>query len=220
MNQVEHWNKYDEAGIGVGAYTDFETLINLVKDKEILEVGCGRGLMLKKITDAKTKSGIDPSSEAIEFAQKQSPNSIFQVAFAEKLPFADSSFDLVYSLEVIEHVKAYESMVSEIHRVLKPGGVIFIQTPNYPIKRGYDFIYWLVGKRKELKDDYTHVTKLSSFRLKKILKSKFIITETYSRNILLDSRIRFLANRGLKKTLGLLVGQKTIVIGHKLFPKS
>lgn len=215
MNVVEHWNKYDEVGIGIGAYTDTEKLFLLAKDKNILEVGCGRGLMLSKITSATKRSGIDPSSVAVDFASLQNPDIEYQVAFAEKLPFEDNSFDLVYSLEVIEHVKNYQSMVDEIYRVLKPGGQVFIQTPNYPIKRLYDFIFWVIGRRESLADDYTHVTKLSSFKLKKILENNFLVIDVYSRNILLDSRLTFLKNNFFRKKLGLLIGQKTIIIGTK-----
>ena len=215
MSEIEHWNQYDDVGIGVGAYTDTQELISLTKDKDILEVGCGRGLMLSKLVAAKKRSGIDPSSVAIDFAILQNPNTEYRVAFAEKLPFGDNSFDLVYSLEVIEHVKEYESMVEEIFRVLKPGGVVYIQTPNYPIKRLYDFIFWILGRRKEFADDYTHVTKLSSFKLRKIVKNKFRIVDIYSRNILLDSKFSFLKSNFFRKRVGLILGQKTIVIGTK-----
>ncbi len=215
MDQIKHWNQYDKAGIGVGAYTDIESLTALVKERDILEVGCGRGLMLSNLISAKKRSGIDPSSEAIEFAKTHIPEANLQVAFAQKLPFEDNTFDLVYSLEVIEHVKEYELMVSEVERVLKPGGIIFIQTPNYPIKRFYDLIFWAFGKRLELADDYTHVSKLSSFKLRSVLKKKFNLVDVYSRNIFLDSRLRFLKGNFFKRKLGLLVGQKTIVVGTK-----
>ena len=215
MNRVAHWNQYDKTGIGVGAYTDTETLRSLIKGKYILEVGCGRGSMLLKLDSAARRVGIDPSSEALDLARIQNQGVTFQVAFAEKLPFEDNTFDLVYSLEVIEHVKEYELMVSEIERVLKPGGVIFIQTPNYPVKRVYDFIFWVFGKRAELADDYTHVSKLSAFKLRNVIKEKFSLVDVYSRNIFLDSKFRFLKSNFFRKKVGLLVGQKTIVVGTK-----
>jgi 2-polyprenyl-3-methyl-5-hydroxy-6-metoxy-1,4-benzoquinol methylase len=211
-NNEEHWNKYDDAGIGVGAYTDFAKLSSLVCDKDILEVGCGRGHMLSKLSTAKSRVGIDPSSEAIKLAKEKEEGLDFSVGYAESLLYKDNKFDVVYSLEVIEHVLDYETMIIEIHRVLRPGGCLFIQTPNYPVKRIYDFVYWLSGKRDSLKDDYTHVTKLSAFALKKALAKKFEIEEVYSRNIIFDSRLTFLKKRKITQSLGLFFGQKTIVL--------
>ena len=75
--------------------------------------------------------------------------------------------------------------------------------------------FWAFGKRLELADDYTHVSKLSSFKLRSVLKKKFNLVDVYSRNIFLDSRLRFLKGNFFKRKLGLLVGQKTIVVGTK-----
>lgn len=49
-------------------------------------------------------------------------------------PIADSSFDVVVMLEIIEHVVAVEQLLKEVHRVLKPGGSLILSTPN--------FAYW------------------------------------------------------------------------------
>lgn len=48
----------------------------------------------------------------------------------EKLPYADSSFDLVTCTEVIEHIEHYRESLREMYRVLKPGGVLVVTTPN------------------------------------------------------------------------------------------
>jgi ubiquinone/menaquinone biosynthesis C-methylase UbiE len=172
--------------------------------------------MLNRLDQAKSRVGIDPSSEAVNQANEESSGVEFKVGFAEKLPFADEVFDVAYSLEVIEHVAEYAAMISEMCRVVKPGGYIYIQTPNYPAKRFYDFIYWLFGKRSDLADDYTHVTKLSACRLKKEVGKKFFVENVYSRNIILDSRVRILKGKKIAETLGLFLGQKTIIIAHKL----
>ncbi|MCA9368184.1 class I SAM-dependent methyltransferase [Candidatus Kaiserbacteria bacterium] len=210
---IEYWDDYDTASIGVGAYTDEELLMSLAKG-DILEVGCGRGSMIKKIKSFSTKTGIDPSKQAIEHAKMIAPEVDFFVGVAEKLPFPDESFDVVYSLEVFEHVREYDSMVSEMVRVLKKDGVAYIQTPNYPAKRFYDFIYFLLRRRSDFKDDYTHVTKFSLNKLTDVVNKHAKVTHTRVRNILggkkypikLIRRDTFFAK---------WIGQKSIVVFKK-----
>ena len=48
----------------------------------------------------------------------------------QKLPYADASFDVVTATEVVEHLEHYRETIREIHRVLKPGGVAILSTPN------------------------------------------------------------------------------------------
>lgn len=214
--KTKYWDEYDQSSIGVGAYTDFRLLASLVKDKNILEVGCGRGDMICKLNESRSRAAIDPSERAITFALQREPGLIdFRVGFAEKLDFDDNTFDFTYSLEVIEHVKEYKEMVKEMVRVTKTGGLIFIQTPNYPIKRVYDFIYWLLKRRAEFADDYTHVSKLSAFELKKVVGSEARVINVYARNIFLDKRFSFLRFDFIKRTIGLVLGQKTIILAKK-----
>ena len=56
--------------------------------------------------------------------------SLVQGRVDERLPFADSSFDVVTALAIIEHVADPDKMLIEIHRVLKPGGKVLITTPS------------------------------------------------------------------------------------------
>ena len=180
---IEYWDNYDTISIGVGAYTDEDLLMSFTKG-DVLEVGCGRGSMIKKIKNFSTKTGIDPSRQAIEYAKITVPDADFFVGFAEKLPFPDESFDFVYSLEVFEHVQEYDLMVSEMVRVLKKDGVAYIQTPNYPAKRFYDFIYFLLRRRPDFKDDYTHVTKFSLNKLTNVVNEHAKVMHARVRNIL------------------------------------
>src|SRR5215472_3336162 len=50
---------------------------------------------------------------------------------AQRLPFADSSFDIVVSCETIEHVPLVQAAISEMYRITRPGGKLFLTTPNY-----------------------------------------------------------------------------------------
>jgi ubiquinone/menaquinone biosynthesis C-methylase UbiE len=96
--------------------------------KKTLEIGLGQGADSMQLIDrGALYYGIDLTEESVRRVKER-----FQlfdrkycevkVANAEHLPYADSSFDIVYSHGVIHHSPAIAGIVSEIHRVLKPGG--------------------------------------------------------------------------------------------------
>ncbi len=97
----------------------------------LLEVGCGEGrgiehLMLK----GTSYTAIDKIQDAIQSLQKQYPQGTFVASHLPPLPFADQQFDSVVSFQVIEHIENDLHFLKEIHRVLKPGGVVLLTTPN------------------------------------------------------------------------------------------
>lgn len=94
---------------------------------DVLEIGCGLGTDGAQFARAGANyTGIDLTEAAIELAQKRfelfNIPGRFQTADAERLEFADSSFDLVYSHGVLHHTPDTAGAVKEIHRVLRPGG--------------------------------------------------------------------------------------------------
>ena len=93
----------------------------------VLEIGCGLGTDGVRFAKAGADyTGIDLTDAAIELARKRFELSglrgELRVSDAENLDFADESFDLVYSHGVLHHTPDIARAVSEIHRVLKPGG--------------------------------------------------------------------------------------------------
>src|SRR6195256_1621874 len=93
----------------------------------VLEIGCGMGTDGAQFAQAGAHyAGIDLTEAAIELARKRFELSglegEFRVADAEKLDFADNSFDRVYSHGVLHHTPDTARAVREIYRVLKPGG--------------------------------------------------------------------------------------------------
>jgi SAM-dependent methyltransferase len=93
----------------------------------VLEIGCGMGTDGAQFAAAGAHyTGIDLTEAAIDLARKKFATAglkgEFRVADAEKLDFADESFDVVYSHGVLHHTPDTEKAVREIHRVLKTGG--------------------------------------------------------------------------------------------------
>lgn len=101
-----------------------------------LDAGCGSGIAWERLEGrARTLIGIDLHAAPLRFASRKCPTSRGRLARASAthLPFASGSFDLVLFQEVIEHLSASEiqATLAEFHRVLQPGGVLWITTPNY-----------------------------------------------------------------------------------------
>ena len=59
----------------------------------------------------------------------RSPRREISLASCEELPFADSTFDVIIGLELVEHISFLDEFAREIHRLLKPGGLAIISTP-------------------------------------------------------------------------------------------
>jgi ubiquinone/menaquinone biosynthesis C-methylase UbiE len=105
-----------------------EALGNYHAEKS-LEVGAGYGRLTPWIKDySTTHYAIEPEAELFETAKELNPNIKFYKAKVQKLPFADSTFDLVVTWTVLQHVPPVNlrQAVNEIKRVSKPNAVILL----------------------------------------------------------------------------------------------
>jgi len=98
----------------------------------ILDAGCGTGYNLSHFSSNGRHDvfGLDLSADAIDWVRKRGFQKVCQASVAE-IPFASDSFDLVCSFDVLCQIPnpLVESSLREIHRVLKPGGSVFIRVP-------------------------------------------------------------------------------------------
>ena len=106
---------------------------------DVLEVGCGTGLILKEIEPfARSAVGLDISPGMLRHARGRGLDVV--VGSATDLPFEDAAFDAVYSFKVLAHVEHIRRAMEEVARVLRPGGRAALEFYNrhslrYLIKR-------------------------------------------------------------------------------------
>lgn len=114
-----------------------EVLPLIAPHDKVLDIACGTGFGTDIIA-GKTQgvvTGGDISADAIRecAATWTRPNVRFAVLDGTALPYSDGYFDKIVSFETIEHTIQYREMIREFFRVLKPGGMAFISTPNFPV---------------------------------------------------------------------------------------
>jgi SAM-dependent methyltransferase len=101
----------------------------LAPDMRILDVGCGTGLLLKRL-ETYRPIGMDFSHLAMGFCQRRQMNKLVQGDVIH-LPFATGSINLILALDMLEHVERDDLLVREFHRVLRPGGHTLITVPAH-----------------------------------------------------------------------------------------
>lgn len=105
------------------------------RGKTALEVGCGGGVLTEEIARMGfVTTGIDPSVSSLTVASRHARlNSLsirYEKGTGEDIPHADNSSDFVFCCDTLEHVRDVSRTISEISRVLKPGGLFFYDTLN------------------------------------------------------------------------------------------
>jgi ubiquinone/menaquinone biosynthesis C-methylase UbiE len=122
-----------------GYFPDYP-LREALKDKEVLDFGCGYGgkvVEYKRQCGARRVCGVEPHAHVIELARKYAEAQgitegvEYKVCGHRDIPYPDASFDVVLSYDVLEHVENPRNSVAEIWRVLRPGGMSFNVFPLY-----------------------------------------------------------------------------------------
>lgn len=96
----------------------------------ILNVGCGPGRSSQYLSEFGQVISVEYDKYCCEFAKEKTGLDIINASITE-LPFEDKSFDLVCAFDVIEHVEDDQLAVSEMKRVVKDNGIIFITIPAF-----------------------------------------------------------------------------------------
>lgn len=102
--------------------------VKYLKDKKVLDIGCGAGKFLKRCPDH--FQGVDIDAGLVEICRQQ--NLQAQCCSALELPFEANTFEAVHAAQLIEHFAPTEaaSFLKEVQRVLRPQGVLYLTTPG------------------------------------------------------------------------------------------
>jgi ubiquinone/menaquinone biosynthesis C-methylase UbiE len=108
---------------------EIELVARYGRDKDVLECGCGTGLLLERVAAfAKSARGIDLSPGMLEGARARGLD--VREASVTELPFPDASFDVTCSFKVLAHVPEVGRALREMARVTRPGGVVLAEFYN------------------------------------------------------------------------------------------
>lgn len=113
------------------------------RSARVLDAGCGTGGMLtwlSRYADKQEIIGIDFSETALQFCSQRQHQDLARASVSD-LPFADNTFDLITSFDVLQHVSDGNDAraIGEFHRILRPGGIAFIRVAAYQwLRSGHD----------------------------------------------------------------------------------
>jgi ubiquinone/menaquinone biosynthesis C-methylase UbiE len=163
---------YDEILLSDGAQSKwhelkFKRIYSLIKKespKKILDVACGPGTFISKLPDGMECFGVDIAEKQINYAKEKygKKGVFFYKCDDAKYPLNNDAFDIVTSIEFIEHVSidSCKKNFLEMKRCLKDGGKVIITTPNYnsmwPI---LEYIVSHITKENYLEQHITHYSK-------------------------------------------------------------
>ncbi len=113
------------------------------RDRDVLEIGVGAGTdFVQWVNNGARATGVDLTEVGIALAKERLEllglSAELRQADAENLPFDDASFDIVYSYGVLHHTPDTRKALSEVHRVLRPGGTALIMIYRVPSWTGFN----------------------------------------------------------------------------------
>jgi len=116
--------------------TRYKWALRHLSEGTVLDVACGSGYGTALLRERGINAiGLDIDSTAVSATVREAPALL---GSGTLMPFRSHSFDAVVSFETIEHLEARDAFVDEIHRVIRPGGKLFLSTPNANYTRPVD----------------------------------------------------------------------------------
>jgi 2-polyprenyl-6-hydroxyphenyl methylase / 3-demethylubiquinone-9 3-methyltransferase len=105
----------------------------------VIDIGCGGGLLSEPLVRLGARvTGIDPAAENIGVARRHAERAglaiDYRVETVEDVAAAGGSFDIVFAMEVVEHVADVRTFIAACERVLKPGGLLLMSTLNRTLR--------------------------------------------------------------------------------------
>ena len=167
---------------GIESMHRYAVAAELVAGRRVLDIASGEGygsFMLSQ--KAASVVGVDLNRQAVEAAKAKyrKENLTFLCADAVAVPLPDHSFDSIVSFESIEHIPSPASFLKELHRLLVPGGLLIISSPN---KSPFDAYHG-----KDVND--FHINELEQAELEEMLNGLFQHNRVFSQNAFFNSII-------------------------------
>jgi SAM-dependent methyltransferase len=141
----------------------------------LLDAGCGSGGMTRFLARFGDVVGVDLAPRALELAKRRGLRDLVRSSVGT-LPFLDASFDVVTSFDVLYHldVDNDRAALSEIHRVLRPGGVALIRLPSFDWIRGaHDEV--VHTRHRYTRDELVGKLEDAGFRMEQATYANFLL---------------------------------------------
>jgi SAM-dependent methyltransferase len=126
--------------------------LGTVKNKRLLEIGCGRGYLLKEAQAlGMFVNGLESSPDGVSRANEWLGSEIVSLGILGDNVFADETFDVVIATDVIEHVRDPKSFMAQVHKILSSGGLFYCVTPSLDsLSARLMGRYWMEYKEEHL----------------------------------------------------------------------
>jgi SAM-dependent methyltransferase len=129
--------------------------LDLPQQARILDAGCGSGRNMVELASLGTVTGIELSQTSVALARERNRGKVVAGSILQ-MPFAEDSFDLAMSLDVIEHLEDDLAALRELRRVVAPGGALLVTVPAYQ---------WLWSGHDEINHHHRRYTRRSLQRV-------------------------------------------------------
>ena len=138
---------------------------HLFSGATVADFGCGQGTLLQTVRELPLQlklAACDLSPVLVSNTKRRVPDADVRVADIEALPFGDASFNAAFATEVMEHLATPLKALTEIHRVLKPGGWLLVSVPN---RDWFNFQKYFVERTRfqPVDDHFYRVVELEEF---------------------------------------------------------
>jgi 2-polyprenyl-3-methyl-5-hydroxy-6-metoxy-1,4-benzoquinol methylase len=129
--EFDYWGKAHAA-----MYAEFARRYMAGKSGKILDVGCGLGYFLKQMKQIPEWEiyGCETSPVAVEFGKKRLGIETLYQGPLETAPYSPEFFEIITLWDVLEHIPQPDALLKKSHSLLKPGGILFLHTPNADIQ--------------------------------------------------------------------------------------